>query len=96
MDKLIEQFIQNNDLRSPQIIRAFERIKRWDFLPPEVVDQHLVNTPLPIGAGQTNSQPYTVAFMLELLDPQEGQKILDIGSGSGWTTALLAEIAGLN
>jgi protein-L-isoaspartate(D-aspartate) O-methyltransferase len=46
--------------------------------------------------GQTISQPYVVAFMLELLEPQEGQKILDIGFGSGWTTSLLAEIVGKN
>jgi len=94
MDQSFEQFVETNDLRSPQIIRAFERVKRQDFLPPDIANQHLVNSPLPIGAGQTNSQPYTVALMLELLDPQEGQKILDVGSGSGWTTALLAEIVG--
>jgi len=49
---------------------------------------------LPIGFGQTISQPLVVAFMLEQLDPQPGHKILDIGSGSGWTSALLAEIVG--
>jgi protein-L-isoaspartate(D-aspartate) O-methyltransferase len=50
------------------------------------------DAPLPIGKGQTISQPSTVAFMLELLEPQEGDSILDIGSGSAWTTALLCEI----
>ena len=49
---------------------------------------------LPIGYGQTISQPYTVAFMLELLGPKEKDKILDVGSGSGWTTALLSKIVG--
>lgn len=49
---------------------------------------------LPIGSGQTISQPFTVAFMLEKLQPKPGNKILDIGSGSGWTTALLAYIVG--
>ena len=49
---------------------------------------------VPIGLGQTISQPLVVAFMLEELDPSPGEKILDIGSGSGWTTALLAEIVG--
>ena len=52
------------------------------------------NEALPIGYGQTISQPLVVAFMLELLEPKEGEKILDIGSGSGWTTALLSEIVG--
>ncbi|PIS14568.1 L-isoaspartyl protein carboxyl methyltransferase, partial [Candidatus Shapirobacteria bacterium CG09_land_8_20_14_0_10_39_12] len=53
-----------------------------------------VDVALPIGNGQTISQPLVVAFMLELLDPQRDQKILDVGSGSGWTTALLSYIVG--
>ena len=52
------------------------------------------NYPLPIGFGQTISQPFTVAFMLKLLSPQEGDKVLDVGCGSGWTTALLANLVG--
>lgn len=93
-DQLIDQFINDGTLKTPSIIKAFKKIKRSDFLPPELVAEELVNAPLPIGAGQTNSQPYTVAFMLELLQAQEGDRILDIGSGSGWTTALLANIIG--
>ncbi len=81
-------------LKNPRIIEAFLKIKRRDFLSKEFIDNESANVPLPIGHGQTNSQPLTVAFMLELLAPEEGQKILDIGSGSGWTTALLAEIVG--
>jgi protein-L-isoaspartate(D-aspartate) O-methyltransferase len=50
--------------------------------------------PLPIGLGQTNSQPRTVANMLRLLDVQRGQRVLDVGAGSGWTTALLAHLVG--
>lgn len=61
---------------------------------PEDKNKAKINTALPIGYGQTISQPTTVAFMLELLQPEAGDKILDVGSGSGWTTALLAEIAG--
>jgi protein-L-isoaspartate(D-aspartate) O-methyltransferase len=53
-----------------------------------------INVPLPIGHGQTISQPQTVAFMFELLEPKEGQHILDVGSGSGWTTALLGVAVG--
>lgn len=94
MDELINQLINEGYLKTPAIIDAFYKIKRADFLPPDLVSEESVNAPLPIGQGQTISQPLTVAFMLELLKPERGQKILDIGSGSGWTTALLAEITG--
>jgi protein-L-isoaspartate(D-aspartate) O-methyltransferase len=63
-------------------------------VPDDLVQQAEANIALPIGHGQTISQPATVAFMFELLDPKRGQNILDVGSGSGWTTGLLAYIAG--
>ncbi|HLC89842.1 MAG TPA: protein-L-isoaspartate O-methyltransferase [Patescibacteria group bacterium] len=94
MDELIQQLINEGYLKTPAIIDAFYKIKRRDFLPPDLAGEDAINAPLPIGHGQTISQPLTVAFMLELLKPETGQKILDIGSGSGWTTALLAEIVG--
>jgi protein-L-isoaspartate(D-aspartate) O-methyltransferase len=89
---LIEELISTGYLKTPEIIRAFFKIKRKDFLPEKIQEMAELNEALPIGYGQTNSQPLTVAFMLELLQPQKGNKILDIGSGSGWTSALLAEI----
>jgi protein-L-isoaspartate(D-aspartate) O-methyltransferase len=91
---LIENLISEGWLKTPRIIEAFKKIKRVDFLPEELKDLAELNEALPIGYGQTISQPLVVAFMLELLQPKEGEKILDIGSGSGWTTALLAEIVG--
>ncbi|OGY43398.1 MAG: protein-L-isoaspartate O-methyltransferase [Candidatus Buchananbacteria bacterium RIFCSPHIGHO2_01_FULL_39_14] len=94
MDELIQQLISDGYLKTPAIIDAFYKIKRRDFLPPDLASEEAINAPLPIGHGQTISQPLTVAFMLELLKPEVGQKILDIGSGSGWTTAILAEIVG--
>jgi protein-L-isoaspartate(D-aspartate) O-methyltransferase len=94
MELLIDKLIKDSYLRTPEIIKAFGAIRRKDFLPEEYVTEESVNAPLPIGHGQTNSQPLTVAFMMELLSPQTGQKILDIGSGSCWTTALLAQIVG--
>lgn len=76
------------------IANAFENINREDFvLSKDRRDAH-ADYPLSIGYGSTISQPSTVAFMLELLNPQRGEKILDVGSGSGWTTALLAYIVG--
>ena len=65
-----------------------------DFVLPEYQAQAYEDHPLPIGFGQTISQPYTVALMLEWLAPKQGDKILDIGCGSGWTTALLSSVVG--
>jgi protein-L-isoaspartate(D-aspartate) O-methyltransferase len=90
----LASLVERGELRTPALIKAFERVKRHDFLPAEMTAEEGVDAPLPIGHGQTNSQPFTVAFMLELLQPQSGQRILDIGSGSGWTTALLADVVG--
>jgi len=73
---------------------VFKKIDRADFILPEYKNEAYEDYPLPIGYGGTISQPSTVAFMLDILEPRVGQKILDIGSGSGWTTALLAYIAG--
>ena len=63
-------------------------------MPENMKDLAEVDEAMPIGQGQTISQPKVVAFMLELLEPKAGEKILDVGSGSGWTSALLSEIVG--
>ncbi len=94
MSKLVDQLIDQGILKTPEIIAAFRKINRRDFMVEAAKDKAEVNEPFPIGFNQTISQPSTVAFMLELLQPKKGQIILDIGSGSGWTTALLSEIVG--
>ncbi|MFH1427784.1 MAG: protein-L-isoaspartate O-methyltransferase [Patescibacteria group bacterium] len=94
--KLIDELIQSGYLKSPEIINAFKKIKREDFLLPNDKTLSEVNAPISIGHGQTISQPLTVAFMLELLQAKKNDKVLDVGSGSGWTCALLAEIVGNN
>ena len=94
MALLIDSLIEEGWLKTPKIIEAFRKIKRVDFLPKGMENLAELNEALPIGCGQTISQPLVVAFMIEQLQPQPGEKILDIGSGSGWTTALLAEIVG--
>lgn len=91
---LIDSLIKGGWLKTPRIIQAFEKIKRADFLPEDLKGSAELDEALSIGFGQTISQPLVVAFMMELLQPQEGNKVLDIGSGSGWTTALLAELVG--
>ena len=94
MDSLIRDLIYQGYLKTDRIIDAFVKIRRVDFVPKELAGASGANIPLPIGHGATISQPLTVAFMLEKLQPRLGDKVLDIGAGSGWTTALLAHIVG--
>lgn len=77
-----------------RVAQAFTAVPRAMFLPRRERHRADFDGPIPIGYGQTNSQPRTVADMLELLDVREGQRVLDVGSGSGWTTALLAHLVG--
>jgi protein-L-isoaspartate(D-aspartate) O-methyltransferase len=77
-----------------RVAAAFAAQPRTAFLPSDQVAHAHLDQPLPIGHGQTNSQPSTVAAMLRLLDVPEGAHVLDVGSGSGWTTALLAHLVG--
>ncbi|MFT5661903.1 MAG: protein-L-isoaspartate(D-aspartate) O-methyltransferase [Sulfurimonas sp.] len=91
---LIKHLISTGTIHSSNIIEAFESIDSVDFaLDPNASDVY-EDYPLSIGYGQTISQPTTVAMMLEMLEPKEGDSILDIGSGSGWSTAILSYIVG--
>ncbi len=95
IDSLIREMKEETGvLKSENIEEAFRKTDRADFVPLDYKENAYLDRPLYIGAGQTISQPSTVAFMLELLEPKEGEKILDVGAGSGWTTALLSEIVG--
>jgi len=94
MDSLVKDLIYSGYLKTDRIIDAFSKIRRVDFVPEDLESAAQANIPLPIGQGQTISQPLTVAFMLEKLEPLPGNKILDVGSGSGWTAVLLAHIVG--
>jgi protein-L-isoaspartate(D-aspartate) O-methyltransferase len=91
--QLIEHLEENMKvLRAPEIKKAFEKIDRADFVLEDYKEEAYEDYPLPIGFEQTISQPTTVAFMLELLDVKPNSNVLDVGSGSGYTTAILASI----
>jgi len=91
---LIQDLTARGVLRSASVIGAFSDIDRALFVGLENREIAYADRPLPIGHDQTISQPTTVGFMLELLGAQLGDRALDVGSGSGWTTALLAHIVG--
>lgn len=93
-ETLINELKLQGVLKNKKIETALRKVDRADFVLPEYKNEAYENRPLPIGHGQTISQPYTVIFMLELLEAKKGDKVLDVGAGSGWTTALLAEIVG--
>ncbi len=79
---------------SKEILKAFYSVKREDFVLESMREHSYDDTALPIGSGQTISQPSTIAVMLSLLDLKSGQKVLEVGSGSGYVLALLSEIIG--
>lgn len=93
-EQLIHHLMETGVLRSSNLVNAFRKCDRILFVPQELHPYAYMDRPLPIGVSQTISQPYTVAVMLELLNPMVGNRVLDIGSGSGWTTALLATAVG--
>src|SRR4051794_7275558 len=79
---------------SGAVAGAFDAVPRTEFLPAGLRSRARYDGPLDIGHGQTCSQPRTVAAMLRLLDVRPGHRVLDVGAGSGWTTALLAHLVG--
>jgi protein-L-isoaspartate(D-aspartate) O-methyltransferase len=92
---LVDHLVTDRTLRTPRIIEAFRTTPRSAFVPPGMRESAAtLDAALPIGEGQTVSQPTTVAIMLERTDPRPGEKVLDIGTGSGWQAALLARIVG--
>ena len=79
-------------IRDEKVLKAFLRVPREEFVPEEEREYAYHDTALPIGYGQTISQPFTIASMLEMLRLKEGMKVLEIGTGSGYTAALIYEI----
>jgi len=91
-----EHLIQNLYAQkfSPRVVEAFNIVPRENFVPEDMKQFAYIDDALPLVKGATISQPSTIAFMLELLELKKGQKVLEIGSGSGYVLALLAEITG--
>ena len=79
---------------SPRVAAALAKVRREAFVPPRSADAAYANRPLPIGHGQTISQPFVVALMTELLDLEPDDSVLEVGTGSGYQAAVLAELAG--
>jgi protein-L-isoaspartate(D-aspartate) O-methyltransferase len=81
-------------IRNGRVLAAMAKVPRHEFVPEEIRDEAYEDHPLPIGHGQTISQPFIVAFMTEMIDPRPTDTILEIGTGSGYQAAILSELAG--
>tara|TARA_Y100000588_G_scaffold350928_1_gene402359 strand:- start:641 stop:1285 length:645 start_codon:yes stop_codon:yes gene_type:complete len=90
---MVQSQLADRDIVDAKILKTFGRVLRHCFVPPAQRDQAYADHPLPIGAGQTISQPYVVAYMLQALDLSSNARVLEIGTGSGYQTAILAELA---
>jgi protein-L-isoaspartate(D-aspartate) O-methyltransferase len=91
-ESMVDDQIVPRDLTDPIVLRAMRRVPRHEFVPPEYLGQSYEDHPLPIGYGQTISQPYIVAYMSENLELQPGDRVLEIGTGSGYQAAILADM----
>jgi len=92
--KMVEQQLRSRDIRDERVIQAIGVVQRHRFVPTDLWDQAYSDGPLPIGEGQTISQPYIVALMTQLLQLEGDEKVLEIGTGSGFQAAVLSHLAG--
>ncbi|HOU17686.1 MAG TPA: protein-L-isoaspartate(D-aspartate) O-methyltransferase [Candidatus Marinimicrobia bacterium] len=90
--KMVNEQIIARGVRAESVIKAMQKVERHLFVPEQYRNFAYSDRPLPIGEGQTISQPYIVALMTELLDLKKSDKVLEIGTGSGYQAAILAEI----
>ena len=92
--QMVEEQLVRRGLRDEDVLAAMRSVPRHLFVPGEAMAEAYADTPLPIGLGQTISQPYMVALMTSLLEVDVRSRVLEIGAGSGYQTAVLAEVAG--
>jgi protein-L-isoaspartate(D-aspartate) O-methyltransferase len=90
---LVARTIEDAGVRDPRVLRAMRSVERHRYVPEQVRDRAYEDRPLPIGYGQTISQPFVVAFMTEALELDGTERVLEIGTGSGYQAAVLAELA---
>ncbi|MFN2431596.1 MAG: protein-L-isoaspartate(D-aspartate) O-methyltransferase [Gemmatimonadota bacterium] len=91
--RMVEEQIRRRGIRDPRVLAALARVPRHRFVPEEVLDLAYDDRPLPIGKEQTISQPYIVAYMTDALELAPADRVLEIGLGSGYQAAVLAELA---
>jgi protein-L-isoaspartate(D-aspartate) O-methyltransferase len=91
---MVEKQIEARGVKDARVLEAMRKVRRHRFVPPDLEGRAYDDNPLPIGWDQTISQPYIVAVMTELLGLRPGEKVLEVGSGSGYQAAILAELAG--
>jgi protein-L-isoaspartate(D-aspartate) O-methyltransferase len=91
--EMVEEQLLGRDIRDPRVLEAMARVPRELFVPPELRERAYDDAALPIGSGQTISQPYMVARIAELMALTGGERVLDVGTGSGYQAAVLAELA---
>jgi len=92
-ERMVEAQLRARGIRDERVLQAMMRVPRHEFVPAEFLSQAYEDHPVPIGQEQTISQPYIVAVMLEQLAVTPGEVVLEVGTGSGYVTALLAELA---
>jgi len=91
-EEMVRTQIEGRGIKNPLVLQAMRSVLRHQLVPENQRGSAYLDRPLPIGDGQTISQPYIVAYMTNLLDPKKGMKVLEIGTGSGYQAAVLAEI----
>ena len=90
---MVDEQLRTRGIASPLVLHAMGQVRREAFVPEQLRAEAYNDSPLPIAAGQTISQPFIVAMMLEALDLKGGERVLDVGTGSGYAAAVIACIA---
>ncbi len=91
---MVKEQLEKRGIRHPWLLQAMLDIPRHLFIPPDDRDKAYQDGPLPIGSGQTISQPYIVASMIELIEPKNNHRVLEVGTGSGYSASVLARLVG--